>query len=161
LGLRRLQSREYLQDLLTELVSSRDASSGRLGRAVPLLVKLAPDLTSDELDDALEVILDAGLDGVVATNSTTERIGLHSPQASEAGGLSGRPLSERSTEMIRRIHERTGGRLPIIGVGGIASADDARAKLDAGAVLVQIYTGLVYEGPAIVKRILRGLWSSA
>jgi dihydroorotate dehydrogenase len=122
-----------------------------------LLVKLAPDLSEEELDDALEAILQTGMDGVIAANTTVERSGIHSKLAGEAGGLSGAPLRALSTRMVRQIVQRTGGGLPVIGVGGILDAESAREKLDAGASLVQVYTGLVYRGPGLVKEILRGL----
>jgi dihydroorotate dehydrogenase len=121
------------------------------------LVKLSPDLTDAELNEAVETILAAGVEGIIATNTTTSRDGVQSPLAREAGGLSGAALTARSTEIVRRIHELTGGRLPIIACGGVMNAADARAKLDAGACMVQIYTGLVYEGPAIVRRIVEAL----
>ena len=157
LGLRRLQAREALASLLTAVAAERGAQAGALGRPVPVLVKLAPDLSDPELDDALDAVISAGMDGVIATNTTLSREGLRSPRAAEAGGLSGAPLRARSTRVIREIHDRTAGRLPIIGVGGIATADDARAKIDAGARLVQLYTGLIYEGPGAVRRIVEGL----
>ena len=106
-------------------------------------------------DDALDAILGWGLDGVIATNTTISREGLRSAAASERGGLSGRALTDKSTAMIRAIHTRTSGELPIVGVGGIMSPDDAQAKLDAGASLVQIYTGLVYNGPSFVGDLIR------
>lgn len=152
-GLRQLQGRAALEALLAPVVAARDALSPR----VPLLVKLAPDLDDAALDAALGAMLDAGVDGVIATNTTTDRAGLRSVAAAEAGGLSGRPLAARATAMVAEIHRRTGGRLPIIGVGGVATAADARARLDAGATLVQLYTSLVYEGPGVVRRIVRGL----
>jgi dihydroorotate dehydrogenase len=122
------------------------------------LVKLAPDLNDEELDDDLEVILRQGIDGVIATNThaNARGEGLTSPQAGESGGLSGAPLSLLSREMVRKISMRTAGQLPIIGIGGVMNPQDARAMLDAGAVLVQVYTGLVYAGPGLVKRILEG-----
>jgi len=167
-GLRRLQVREALEDLLAQLNRERQAQVLQLGRPVPLLVKLAPDLTDDELDDALEVLVRTGMDGVIATNTTLSREGLKSPKvasvlrtsqspAIEAGGLSGAPLRQRSTQLVKKIYSRTGGKLPIIGVGGVMSPDDAREKLDAGAWLVQVYTGLVYAGPGLVKNILVSL----
>ena len=153
-GLRELQTRAFLEELLTRLAATREVQQQRLDRRVPLLVKLAPDLSDPELDDALEAMLSAGMDGVIATNTTIGRPGIDSPVAAEAGGLSGQPLGPRSTEMIRAIHQRTAGKLPIIGVGGVAGPDEARQKLDAGAVLVQVYTGLIYQGPGLVKKIL-------
>jgi dihydroorotate dehydrogenase len=156
-GLRRLQARQNLYDLLGVLAEERERLEGELGKRVPLLVKLAPDLTDQELDDALTILLDTGMDGAIATNTTIQRSGIPEPVASQAGGLSGAPLRGLSTEMVRKIHSRTQGKLPVIGVGGILSARDAREKLDAGAVLVQVYTGLVYQGPGLVKAILEGL----
>jgi dihydroorotate dehydrogenase len=156
-GLRRLQAREQLEGLLASLAPERNAQAASLGRSVPLLVKLAPDLNEQELDDALDVIQAAGLEGVIAANTTIGREGLSSPLAREAGGLSGAPLRARSTAMVRRIHRLTGGRLPIIAVGGVHSAAGAREKLDGGATLVQVYTGLVYRGPGLVREIITGL----
>jgi dihydroorotate dehydrogenase len=156
-GLRRLQARHALDDLLAQLEQKRRAQEAGLKKRLPLLVKLAPDLTDQELDDALEVIQGNRMDGVIATNTTLSRDNLHSPVAGESGGLSGAPLSERSTYLVRQIYQRTRGKLPVIGVGGVMSYEDARAKLEAGAVLVQVYTGLVYAGPGLVKHILLGL----
>lgn len=156
-GLRRLQARDHLEGLLSMLGEERACQQDELGRRVPLLVKLAPDLTDEELQDALEAILRTGMDGVIATNTTVTRPGLHSPLAGEAGGLSGAPLRTLSTCMVRRIHQSTGGDLPVIGVGGILDPAGAREKLEAGAVLVQVYTGLVYSGPGLVKKILKDL----
>ena len=157
-GLRRLQARQSLEALLGELVEERRIQGSHLDRRVPILVKLSPDLTEAELEDALEVILWAGLDGVIATNTTLSRAKLEgSYYARESGGLSGAPLAQRSTGMISRISALTGEKLPIVGVGGVMGSDDAKAKLDAGAALVQIYTGLIYSGPGMVKQILRAL----
>lgn len=173
-GLRRLQAREALEDLLGQLANRRISESANQPitnnnypltndhSPPPLLVKLSPDLTDDELDDALDAITRTGMDGVIATNTTLRREGprgegLPSPRAPEAGGLSGAPLAAQSTEMIAKIHARTQGKLPIIGVGGVMSPDNAKAKLDAGAVLVQVYTGLIYAGPGLVKRIVEVL----
>lgn len=152
-GLRRLQGRAALEALLDAALARRDAQP----RRTPLLVKLAPDLDDAGLDDALGVLLDRGVDGVVATNTTLSRAGLRSAGATAAGGLSGRPLTVRANALVAAISERTDGKLPIIGVGGIFTADDARARLDAGATLVQLYTSLVYEGPGVVQRIVRAL----
>ena len=156
-GLRRLQERGFLGELLGRIAARRSELAGRLGREVPVLVKLAPDLTDEQLVTAVDVILSSGLDGIIATNTTIGREGLDHPLAGEEGGLSGAALTERSTAIIARIHTHTGGAIPIIGVGGIMGPDDARAKLDAGATLVQVYTGLIYEGPGLVKRILQGM----
>jgi dihydroorotate dehydrogenase len=156
-GLRRLQGRDALQALLTHIAAERDDQERRLERKVPILVKLAPDLSEGELDDALDVVLRAGMDGVIATNTTISREGLDEPAARESGGLSGAPLTRRSLHMVGEITRRTQGRLPLVAVGGVMNAEDARRCLDAGAVLVQIYTGLVYAGPGLVKEILKGL----
>lgn len=156
-GLRRLQAKHTLDDLLLVLNQERVNQQNSLNRFVPLLVKLSPDLTDLELDDALDVILSREIDGVIATNTTVTRPNIISKDAREPGGLSGAPLRSLSTEMVRKIHHRTQGRLPIIGVGGVMSVDDAREKLDAGAALIQIYTGLIYEGPRLGKRVMRGL----
>jgi dihydroorotate dehydrogenase len=155
LGLRRLQVRGYLESLLQALVADRT----RLGRTpqIPLLVKVAPDLGEAELEDAVGAIAAAGVEGIVATNTTLARDGLRSPRRQEAGGLSGAPLRERSLGCVRAIVRLTGGRLPVVAVGGIAGPEDARRVLDAGAALVQVYTGLVYRGPALVRSILSGL----
>lgn len=156
-GLRRLQERAFLDELLGGITARRHEVQGRLGRPVPLLIKLAPDLEDGQLDAALEAIMEAGLDGVIATNTTLSRDGVSSPLAAEEGGLSGALLTDRSTQIIQAIHRRTSGKLPIIGVGGIMGPDDARAKIDAGATLVQLYTGLIYKGPGLVKRVVRAL----
>lgn len=157
-GLRRLQARESLSNLLAQFKQERLVQQTRLNRRVPLLVKLAPDLTDSELDDALEVIQVNDLDGVIATNTSVSRIGVDSEKSRQSGGLSGAPLRTLSTQMVRKISQRTQGQLPIIGVGGVMSFDDAQEKMDAGADLVQVYTGIVFEGPGLGKRILQG-WS--
>ncbi|HQZ23599.1 MAG TPA: quinone-dependent dihydroorotate dehydrogenase, partial [Thermoflexales bacterium] len=150
-GLRRLQARETMQALLSACAAARPAG-------LPLLVKLAPDLNDDELEDALGVCVDTRLDGVILTNTTLRRDGLRAgPElANQKGGLSGAPLRDVSTGIIRRASRLTGGRLPIIGVGGIDSPSAAQEKLDAGAALVQVYTGLVYAGPMLAKNIVDG-----
>jgi dihydroorotate dehydrogenase len=157
-GLRRLQARENLEQLLSALADRRQQMRVQIGRHVPVLVKLAPDLTFEELEDAVGTIMMAEMDGVIATNTTISREGLPSSRVTkEVGGLSGQPLRERSTQIVRQISELSAGQLPIIGVGGISSATSARQKLDAGAVLVQVYTALVYAGPSLVKQILAEL----
>lgn len=153
-GLRQLQARNELEALLEAVNSARSGVRGRNSGRIPVLVKLAPDLSDPELDEALEAVLGAGMDGVIATNTTTGREGLRHPRASESGGLSGAPLRAASTAMVRKICLRTQGKLPVIGVGGVADARGAKEKLEAGAVLVQVYTGLVYAGPGLVKSIL-------
>ncbi|MGD2254060.1 MAG: quinone-dependent dihydroorotate dehydrogenase [Anaerolineales bacterium] len=156
-GLRSLQERKALGELLRALKTERDQLRSSEGRYVPIAIKLAPDLDQATLEHAIDEIMTAGLDGVIATNTTVAREGLRSPRQSEEGGLSGAPLRERSTEIIRRIHRMSGGRLAIIGAGGIMGPDDAREKLDAGAVLVQLYTGLVFRGPGMVRQIIKDL----
>jgi dihydroorotate dehydrogenase len=156
-GLRRLQAGRQLEGLLVALGEARAARVRRTGRRLPILIKLAPDLSEAELEEAVGAIVQAEMDGIIATNTTLDRDSLRSRTRSETGGLSGRPLRERSTQAIRSIHALTGGNLPIVGVGGVFEARDAWEKLDAGATLLQLYTGLVYRGPGIVREILRGL----
>ena len=151
-GLRQLQSREAIRELLQAIATVRNQLTPR----VPLLVKIAPDLSDAEIDDVIAAIFDCGLDGVIATNTTLSREGI-SNRVNETGGLSGAPLRARVTQVIHYIAERTQDKLPIIGVGGIASAQDAIEKLNAGARLVQVYTGLVYRGPGLVREINRAL----
>ncbi len=156
-GLRRLQERRAMKALLETISQKRQSQEEALRRRVPVLVKLAPDLSDEELDDALDVLLETCMDGVIATNTTLQRNGLRSALSAESGGLSGFPLAESSTVMIRKIYERTAGKLPIVGVGGIMDGDGAKQKLDAGASLVQLYTGLVYSGPGLVGSICKSL----
>jgi dihydroorotate dehydrogenase len=156
-GLRRLQGRDALEALLAHIATERSEQEQRLGRKVPVLVKLAPDLSDGELDDALEVLLRTGMNGVIAANTTRSREGLDEPAAREGGGLSGAPLTLRSLHMVSEIARRTQGRLPIVAAGGVMNSVDANRRLDAGAALVQLYTGLVYAGPGLVKEILMGL----
>lgn len=153
-GLRRLQGRGRLESLLAALDEKRREVAAQMGKSVPLLIKLAPDLTPAELDEALDAILACGMDGVIAANTSLSREGLRSPLSARDGGLSGAPITELSLEMVRRIVRCTDGKLPVIGVGGVMGPDDARRLLDAGAKLVQIYTGLVYAGPGLVKEIV-------
>ena len=153
-GLRALQSRAALAALIAAVLEAR----AELTRRPPLLLKIAPDLTDLDRQDIAEVALAAGLDGIIVSNTTIARpTGLDPRFAGEAGGLSGRPLLQPATETLRDIYRRTGGRLPLIGVGGIANAADAYAKIRAGACLVQLYTALVFEGPGLVRRIKDGL----
>jgi len=157
-GLRRLQERSFLGALLGRLAAKQTELADAAGKRVPVLVKLAPDLDADQLRTAVDVIVESGLDGIIATNTTISREAVDGhPGASEEGGLSGATLTSMSTKIIAAIAEHLDGALPIIGVGGIMSPEDARAKLDAGATLVQIFTGMIYEGPGLVKRILRAL----
>jgi len=149
-GLRDLQGREQLADLLKQVMSARDAS----GKKPPVFVKIAPDQTEQQQEDIAEVVLASGVQGIIISNTTVNRPG-HIPPAlaQEAGGLSGEPLFDMSTAILSRIYKRTGGKLPIIGCGGVFSAPDAYAKIRAGASLVQLYTALIYEGPGLVQRI--------
>jgi dihydroorotate dehydrogenase len=157
-GLRRLQARDALDGLLKTVMAEMHEQRRAEKRPLPLLVKIAPDLDSDELDDALTAIQDNGVEGVIATNTTLDRTAVAgSTHAEEKGGLSGAPVRRRSTDVVREVYHRTSGRLPIIGVGGVASAHDAREKLDAGASLVQFYTGMIFEGPSLAKRVVEGL----
>jgi dihydroorotate dehydrogenase len=151
-GLRALQGREPLATLIDAVRAARGAARP------PLLLKIAPDLTEADKQDIAEVALSSGLDGLIVSNTTIARPPeLHGPAKAETGGLSGRPLSAPSTAVLADMYRLTGGKLPLIGVGGIASAADAYAKIRAGASLLQIYTALVYEGPGLVERIKRGL----
>jgi dihydroorotate dehydrogenase len=156
-GLRQLQGRDALEALLTQLHAQRKLEEKRLEKRIPLLVKLAPDLTVSELDDALDVILHTRMDGVIATNTTIAREGLRSRYQGESGGLSGSPLRVRSEAALRQIVGRVNGQIPIVSVGGIMNPEDAKRRLDMGATLVQIYTGLIYRGPGLVKEILDSL----
>lgn len=144
-NLRSLQSRAALSELLGAVADARRRAAHK-----PILVKIAPDLSHDEIEDVLDAIAQTGMDGIIATNTTLRRDGLPPATADLRGGASGAVLTSRSTEIIAHIARVTAGRLPIIGVGGIMSAADARAKLDAGAALVQLYTGLIYAGPGLV-----------
>ncbi|GAA2661914.1 MULTISPECIES: quinone-dependent dihydroorotate dehydrogenase [Actinosynnema] len=155
-GLRALQDRAALDRLLSAL----NAEMAELGARKPLLVKIAPDLTEAAIGELLEVCEAHGVDGLIATNTTLSRDGVVARDAhltEQAGGLSGRPLAARAREVVRFVSRETGGKLPIVGVGGIASADDAKRMLDAGASLLQVYTGFIYEGPGLVRRINRSL----
>ncbi len=156
-GLRNLQGRDALNGLLKELHLQRLAEQTRLKKKLPLLVKLAPDLSPHELDEALDVIISTGMDGVIATNTTLSRDGLRSARQSEAGGLSGKALTKLSDEVLERVIRHVGGHIPVVGVGGIMGPEDARRKLDMGASLVQVYTGLIYAGPSLVRSIIKNI----
>lgn len=151
-GLRALQGRDPLRDLLGRVLDARAAC--RLPRNPPLLLKIAPDLTSEDKSDIAAVALESGIDGLIVSNTTIARpADIPEPQRAEAGGLSGRPLFGPSTAVLKEIYALTGGKLPLVGVGGIASGADAYAKIRAGASLVQFYSAMVYGGPALVHRI--------
>lgn len=157
-GLRRLQGRAQLHDLLRAVKTTRDALDTQGRRLPPLLVKIAPDLSQSDLRDVCEVVLDLGLDGLVVSNTTLDRpASLKSPHRAETGGLSGRPLLHKSTQALANAYQLTGGRVALMGVGGIATGEDAYAKIRAGASLVQLYSALSLQGPAIIPRIKRDL----
>lgn len=156
-GLRRLQGRESLEGLLEQIHAQRKIEETRLEKRLPILVKLAPDLSEAELDDAIEVILRAKMDGLILTNTTLGREGLRSSRKGESGGLSGRPLAVRSEAVLRQALKRVNGQIPIVSAGGIMTPEDAKRRLDMGAALVQIYTGLIYRGPALAKDIVKAL----
>lgn len=148
-NLRELQDKEPL----TKLLNTLQKENLKQQKAKPILLKIAPDLTDDQLLDIIEIVSDSKIAGVIATNTTIGRDGLKSENKEEMGGLSGKPLTDRSTEVIRFLHEQSKETFPIIGVGGIHSATDAIEKLEAGASLVQIFTGFIYEGPKLIKEI--------
>ncbi|MEM6321476.1 MAG: quinone-dependent dihydroorotate dehydrogenase [Bacteroidota bacterium] len=156
-NLRDLQEKEPL----TKLLSLLQKLNQQKDQPKPILLKIAPDLTDTQLDDIIDIVADTKIDGVIATNTTISRAGLkEQPEQIQAignGGLSGQPLTSRATEVIRYLHQKSNGQLTIIGVGGIGSAKDAQEKLAAGASLVQVYSGLVYEGPALIRRINKAL----
>jgi dihydroorotate dehydrogenase len=156
-NLRELQDKKPLSDILNRL---QDLNKG-MPKRKPILLKIAPDLTDTQLDDIIDIVRTTGIDGLVATNTTISREGLsYSKEEIDAygmGGLSGKPLTRRSTEVIRYLKQKSGNAFPVIGVGGIHSAEDALEKLDAGADMVQLYTGFVYEGPGLIKRINKAI----
>lgn len=156
-NLRDLQDKEPLKHILNELQKEKVA----LNLSLPIFLKIAPDLTDSQLDDIIEIVFETKIDGVIATNTTISRNGLSTPDANVeaigAGGLSGKPLKNRSTDVIRYLSRHAENKFPIIGVGGIYSAEDAIEKLDAGASLVQLFTGFIYEGPALVKKINKAI----
>ena len=152
-NLRELQDRKPLTQLLVSLQENNNARPQRK----PLLLKIAPDLNDDQLEDIVQIVADTSIDGVIATNTTLSREGLQSQYKSETGGLSGKPLTDRSTEVIRFLATKSKNSFPIIGVGGIHTPEDALEKLKAGASLIQLYTGFVYEGPAVVRKMNRYL----
>lgn len=156
-GLRDLQARAALADLLGRTIEARDAAARTFGRRVPLVLKIAPDLDEPGLEDVAAEAVAQRVDGMIVTNTTLSRTGTTDPAAKESGGLSGRPLFRRSTMMLARTRLMVGPEMTLIGVGGIDGPEAAYAKIAAGANLIQLYTGLVYEGPGLVPRILDGL----
>ncbi len=157
-NLRDLQQAEQIGGLLEQLKQEQQHLNQTHGRYVPIVIKIAPDMEEDELQAVAKALITYEMDGVIATNTTLSRSGvanLH--HGNEKGGLSGAPLTQKSTETVRRLHAYIGNRIPIIAAGGIMSASDAKAKLDAGAKLLQIYSGLIYKGPELVKEISESL----
>lgn len=157
-GLRALQSRTALEDLVNRVLAVRARKMEEGLPRIPILVKIAPDLTDDDVSDIAAVALSSDVDGLIVSNTTIERpASLTSRDKAEAGGLSGKPLLKPSTDMLRRVYAATNGKVPLVGVGGIGSGADAYAKIRAGASLVQLYSALVYDGPGLVERIKRDL----
>ena len=152
-GLRDLQAPEALNELLERVMNARAAivAAGKPKR--PIVVKLSPDIAEEDLGAIVACLMSHNVDGIAVSNTTLTRKGLRDPAARETGGLSGRPLFHRSTVMLARVYEATGGKIPLIGIGGIDSGETALAKIEAGATLVQLYTGLIYEGPGLIQRI--------
>jgi len=148
-NLRDLQEKEPLTKLL-RILQERNLAHDM---PKPILLKIAPDLTDGQLQDIIDIVQETKIAGVIATNTTLSREGLKHPNKIETGGLSGKPLTKRATEVIRFLHQKSGGAFPIIGVGGIHSAEDALEKIEAGASLVQLYTGFIYQGPGLIKKI--------
>ncbi len=157
-GLRDLQARESLAALLSAVLAARDEEAGKADKRIPVFLKIAPDLTEEGMDDIAAEVLAHDLDGLIVSNTTLSREGLKDQrQAKETGGLSGRPLFEKSTAVLARMRKRVGPEMPIVGVGGVGSADTAAEKIRAGADLVQLYSCMVYQGPGLPGRIVRGL----
>jgi len=157
-GLRSLQYGEALDELLSALKAEQKVLTEKYDKYIPLAVKIAPDLSEDEVKSIAKSLIDNGIDGVIATNTTLSREGVEGLEfGTEMGGLSGQPVKDKSTQIIKLLSEALDNKLPIIGVGGIASSEDANEKLTAGASLVQVYTGFIYQGPPLVKEIISGL----
>ncbi|MCR8843378.1 quinone-dependent dihydroorotate dehydrogenase [Paenibacillus sp. SC116] len=156
-NLRNLQHGDELRSLLNAVVAEMQTLNAKNQKNKAILVKIAPDVTDEDLIHMTETIVQSGVSGIIATNTTLSRAGTNHPNRMEAGGLSGKPLTEHSTEIIRKVYRHTGGRIPIIGSGGVFTAEDAYAKICAGASLVEVYTGLIYRGPGISREITTGL----
>ncbi|MCW8834371.1 MAG: dihydroorotate dehydrogenase (quinone), partial [Colwellia sp.] len=157
-GLRSLQYGDALNELLSALKAEQAVLAKQYNKYVPLAVKIAPDLTEEEVLSIAKCLIDNNIDGVIATNTTLSREGVEGLEyGEEQGGLSGAPVKEKSTTVIRILSKALDNKLPIIGVGGIASSEDANEKIAAGASLVQVYTGFIYQGPGLVKEIVNGL----
>lgn len=157
-NLRSLQHGDELSRLISEVLEERDRLAEEMNQpAKPVLVKIAPDLSDEELAQTVGILESGGVSGIIATNTTIARDGLRNAHAGETGGLSGLPLQQRSTEIIRQVYRLTKGSIPIIGCGGIATAQDAYEKIRAGASVVEVYTALIYKGPALMKQLNREL----
>ena len=157
-GLRSLQYGDALNELLSALKAEQTSLAEQYGKYVPVAVKIAPDLNAEEINSIAECLIANNIDGVIATNTTLARDKVsHLPFGNEQGGLSGAPVKEKSTEVIQLLAKALDNKLPIVGVGGIASAADAQEKIDAGAKLVQVYTGFIYQGPQLIKDIVKTL----
>jgi dihydroorotate dehydrogenase len=155
-GLRSLQYGDALNELLSALKAEQTTLAEKFGKYVPVAVKIAPDLNADEVDSIAQCLIANNIDGVIATNTTLARDKVaHLPYGNEQGGLSGAPVKDKSTEVIQLLAKALDNKLPIIGVGGIASAADAQEKIAAGAKLVQVYTGFIYQGPELIKDIVK------
>ncbi len=156
-NLHKLQDKDSLMEILNSVLAER----AKKAICKPVLLKISPDLNFNQIDEVIDILFETKIDGVVATNTTTGRYNINEPSERVSqignGGMSGLPLRDRSTEVIRYISQKTQGKIPIIGVGGILSAQDALDKIEAGATLVQIYTGFIYEGPILVKKINKAL----
>lgn len=156
--LRQLQNENYLSEFLTTLKVEQQDLARKHKKYVPLVVKIAPDLTDDEITKMAEIFLNLNIEGVIATNTTIDRDKIkHHALHHEAGGLSGRPVFEKSTKVLEKLHHQLQGRIPIIAAGGISSAQDAKQKFAKGAQLIQLYTGLIYQGPGLIKEIFNSL----
>jgi dihydroorotate dehydrogenase len=160
-GLRDLQAPEALDVLLGRVMAARAAQEAKGGPHRPVIVKIAPDIAEDDISPIVARLKAHAVDGIAVSNTTLSRAGLTDARSSEAGGLSGRPVFTRSTAMLARIYQATEGKIPLIGIGGIDSAETALAKIEAGATLLQLYTGLIYEGPALIARIKSRLATEA
>jgi dihydroorotate dehydrogenase len=160
-GLRELQEKESLRKILLHLQMINNGKAS----PKPIFLKIAPDLSREQIDDVIDLAMEIKLDGLVATNTTISREGLSTKPETVtnigAGGLSGKPVKEKSTEIVAYIHQKSGGQIPLIASGGIFTGTDAMEKINAGASLVQVWTGFIYEGPAIVKRIMKQIHKSS
>ncbi|NCX93907.1 MAG: quinone-dependent dihydroorotate dehydrogenase [Gammaproteobacteria bacterium] len=154
-GLRDLQHEDALRTLLSGVIKKRDVLAEKLNRHLPILVKVSPDLTKAEIAQMSQVFLECAVDGVIATNTTIDRSEIHHPLSVETGGLSGRPLFKKSTDVLSEFHRALKGRIPLIGVGGVFNAEDLNQKRASGAELIQVYTGFVYQGFDIFKAVFK------